>query len=84
MNPGGTVTTAATRPEASWLLGLALATSATISTFFATSLIRRSMLNDAPPTVTTCGIPSRSTNATRGFAFAYAAVSPISSAITSG
>ena len=42
------------------------------------------MLNDCPATVTRCGMPSLSTKATRGFALAYAAVSPIRSAITSG
>jgi hypothetical protein len=68
-NPCGTVTTAATRPEAS-CCAACFSDIRTISTFLPTSRIRLSMLNDCPATVTRCGMPSLSTNATRGFALA--------------
>ena len=81
--PGGTVTTAATRPDCSccdaWLSDMR-----TISTFFATWSISPSTSKLLPAMTTRCGMPSRSTSATRGFALAYAAVRPISNAITSG
>ena len=67
--PGGTVIVATTLPEASSRFA-SLGLSRTSVTSFATWSITVWMWKRWPPTATTGGMPSSSTNATRGFELA--------------
>ena len=81
--PFGTVTTATTRPDSSCRSASSFG-SRTSVTSRATRSIVRSTWNVSPAISTSSGSPSRSTNATRGFAFANCATSTTSAAISSG
>src|SRR5918999_1551258 len=81
--PSGTVSVATTLPVSS-CRSASSGERRTSSTSSRTRSSVRSMWKRCPPRTSVSGRPSRSTSATRGFAFAYAATRPTSIAITSG